>query len=109
MERTADVLATVAASKERPFVVGFAAETESVEQNARTKLLKKNLDMIAANEVGHDKAFDCEDNQLIVLTRAGRHELGRAEKLTLARGLIALIAQEMVARGGARKRGTALA
>ena len=109
MERTADVLAAVAARSERPFVVGFAAETESVEQNARTKLLKKNLDMIAANEVGHDKAFDCEDNQLIVLTRAGRHELARADKLTLARGLIALIAQEMVARGGVRKRGTALA
>ena len=109
MERTADVLATVAARAERPFVVGFAAETESVEQNARTKLLKKNLDMIAANEVGHDKAFDSEDNQLIVLTRAGRHELARADKLTLARGLVRLIAQEMVARGGARKRGTALA
>jgi len=39
--------------------------------------MKKNLDMIAANEVGHDKAFDCEDNQLIVLSRNGRHELGR--------------------------------
>jgi phosphopantothenoylcysteine decarboxylase/phosphopantothenate--cysteine ligase len=109
MERTADVLATVAGRSERPFVVGFAAETESVEQNARGKLLKKNLDMIAANEVGHDKAFDSEDNQLIVLTRSGRHELGRAGKLTLARGLVALIAQEMAARGGARKRGTALA
>jgi len=109
MERTADVLATVAARSERPFVVGFAAETESVEQNARSKLLKKNLDMIAANEVGHDKAFDCEENQLIVLTRGGRHELARAGKLTLARGLVTLIAQEMAARGGARKRGTALA
>jgi phosphopantothenoylcysteine decarboxylase / phosphopantothenate---cysteine ligase len=109
MERTTDVLATVAARSERPFVVGFAAETESVEQNARTKLLKKNLDMIAANEVGHDKAFDCEDNQLMVLSRGGRHELGRAGKLTLARGLIALIAQELVARGGACRRGTALA
>ncbi|MBV8308714.1 MAG: bifunctional 4'-phosphopantothenoylcysteine decarboxylase/phosphopantothenoylcysteine synthetase, partial [Gammaproteobacteria bacterium] len=109
MERTADVLATVAARAERPFVVGFAAETESVEQNARTKLLKKNLDMIAANEVGHDKAFDSEDNQLIVLTRGARHELGHAGKLTLARGLIALIAQEMAARSGARQRGSALA
>jgi phosphopantothenoylcysteine decarboxylase / phosphopantothenate---cysteine ligase len=110
MERTADVLATVAARPDRPFVVGFAAETETVEQNARTKLMKKNLDMIAANEVGHDKAFDSDDNQLIVLSRTGRHELGRADKLTLARGLIALIAQELAARGGlARKRGTALA
>ena len=109
MERTTDVLATVAARSERPFVVGFAAETESVEQNARTKLLRKNLDMIAANEVGHDKAFDCEDNQLIVLSRGARHELPRAGKLTLARGLIALIAQELAARGGACRRGTALA
>jgi phosphopantothenoylcysteine decarboxylase / phosphopantothenate---cysteine ligase len=109
MERTADVLATVAARADRPFVVGFAAETEAVEQNARTKLMKKNLDMIAANEVGHDKAFDCEDNQLIVLSRNGRHELGRAGKLTLARGLIALIAEDLAARAGARTRGTALA
>ena len=109
MERTTDVLATVAARSERPFVVGFAAETESVEQNARTKLLKKNLDMIAANEVGHDKAFDCEDNQLIVLSRGARHELARAGKLALARGLIALIAQKLAARGGACRRGTALA
>ncbi|MGH8304753.1 MAG: bifunctional phosphopantothenoylcysteine decarboxylase/phosphopantothenate--cysteine ligase CoaBC, partial [Steroidobacteraceae bacterium] len=84
MERTIDVLATVASRVERPLVVGFAAETEAVEQNARTKLMKKNLDMIAANEVGHDKAFDCEDNQLIVLSRNARHELGRAGKLTLA-------------------------
>jgi len=109
MQRTVDVLATVAAGAERPFVVGFAAETESVEQNARAKLLKKNLDMIAANEVGHDKVFDCEDNQLIVLSRNARHELGRAGKLTLARGLVALIAQEVAARGGVRQRGTALA
>ncbi|HEY2807955.1 MAG TPA: bifunctional phosphopantothenoylcysteine decarboxylase/phosphopantothenate--cysteine ligase CoaBC [Steroidobacteraceae bacterium] len=109
MERTADVLATVAAHAERPFVVGFAAETEAVENNARAKLLKKNLDMIAANEVGHDKAFDCEDNQLLVLSRNARHELARAGKLTLARGLIGLIAQELRSRNGARARGTALA
>jgi len=111
MERTADVLATVAARPDRPFVVGFAAETESVEQNARTKLLKKNLDMIAANEVGHDKAFDCEDNQLVVLWRSGgRHELGKASKLALAKELVGLIAESFAAsRAGAVQRGTALA
>jgi phosphopantothenoylcysteine decarboxylase/phosphopantothenate--cysteine ligase len=109
MERTADVLATVAARPDRPFVVGFAAETESVEQHARAKLLKKNLDMIAANEVGHDKAFDCEDNQLIVLWRTGRRELGKASKLALARQLVALIAEAYVAaRAGVAQRGTAL-
>ena len=111
MERTADVLATVAARPNRPFVVGFAAETESVEQHARTKLLKKNLDMIAANEVGHDKAFDCEDNELIVLWRAGRRDLPRASKATLARQLVALIAESYLAArtGGIVQRGSALA
>ena len=111
MERTSDVLATVAARPDRPFVVGFAAETESVEQNARLKLLKKNLDMIAANEVGHDKAFDCEDNQLIVLWRNGRHELAKASKLKLARELVALIAESFVASrsSAAAQRGSALA
>jgi phosphopantothenoylcysteine decarboxylase/phosphopantothenate--cysteine ligase len=109
MERTPDVLATVAARPERPFVVGFAAETESVEQNARAKLMKKNLDMIAANEVGDDKAFDSEENQLIVLARAARYELGRAGKFALARGLISLIARELAARAERSQRGTALA
>jgi len=109
MERTDDVLATVAARPKRPFVVGFAAETQAVEQNARAKLMKKNLDMIAANEVGHDKAFDCEDNELLVLGRNARHDLPRANKLTLARGLVALIAEEMSQRGSGRQRDTALA
>jgi len=109
MERTPDVLATVAARADRPFVVGFAAETESVEQNARTKLMKKNLDMIAANEVGDDKAFDVDDNQLIVLARGARYELGRAGKPALARGLVSLIARELSARAGRSQRGTALA
>jgi phosphopantothenoylcysteine decarboxylase/phosphopantothenate--cysteine ligase len=98
MERTVDVLATVAARADRPFVVGFAAETEAVEQHARGKLLKKNLDMIAANEVGHDKAFDCEDNQLLVLWRNGREDLGKASKIVLARELIGRIAKSYAAR-----------
>lgn len=109
MERTPDVLATVAARPDRPLVVGFAAETEAVEQNARTKLMKKNLDMIAANEVGDDKAFDSEENQLIVLARGARYELGRAGKLALARGLITLIARELAARAERLQRGTARA
>ncbi|MBX5462791.1 MAG: bifunctional phosphopantothenoylcysteine decarboxylase/phosphopantothenate--cysteine ligase CoaBC [Steroidobacteraceae bacterium] len=110
MERTTDILATVAASAERPpLVVGFAAETESVEQNARTKLLKKNLDMIAANEVGDDKAFECEDNHLIVLSRTARHDLGHASKAALAERLIALIAEAIKERASTAQRNGATA
>jgi phosphopantothenoylcysteine decarboxylase/phosphopantothenate--cysteine ligase len=93
LERTHDILAAVAARPRRPFVVGFAAETEAVERNARIKLEEKNLDMVAANEVGEDKAFDRDDNALIVLWPGGRRELPRAPKLELARALIALIAE----------------
>jgi len=93
LTRTTDILATVAARSQRPFVVGFAAETDSVEQHALEKLQRKNLDMIAANEVGTSMAFDCEDNALLVLWRGGgRAELKRAPKLELATGLVALIA-----------------
>ncbi|HEV2702008.1 MAG TPA: bifunctional phosphopantothenoylcysteine decarboxylase/phosphopantothenate--cysteine ligase CoaBC [Steroidobacteraceae bacterium] len=93
MARTTDIIGTLAAGAQRPaFVVGFAAETDTVEQNARSKMLRKNLDMIAANEVGHDKAFDCADNELIVLWRNGRKLLPRAAKTHLARELIELIA-----------------
>ena len=102
MERTVDILATVAARAIRPFVVGFAAETDSVEQYARQKLLKKNLDMIAANEVGHDKVFEKDDNALLVLWRDGRRELPHAPKVTLARDLVALIAERFAERGRLR-------
>lgn len=103
MERTTDILAAVAAGADRPpLVVGFAAETENVEQNARGKLMKKNLDMIAANEVGDAKAFECEDNHLIVLSRTARHDLGKDSKAALAQKLVELIAQALAERALSR-------
>jgi phosphopantothenoylcysteine decarboxylase/phosphopantothenate--cysteine ligase len=99
MARTTDIIGTLAAGQQRPaFVVGFAAETDTVEQNARSKMLRKNLDMIAANEVGHDKAFDCADNELIVLWRNGRKLLPRNAKTQLARELVELIAAVIAER-----------
>lgn len=91
--RAPDIIATVAARSRRPFVVGFAAETERVEQHAREKLQKKNLDMIAANLVGEGLAFDCDDNALIVLWPEGSRTLERASKPEISRGLIRLIAE----------------
>ena len=72
--------------------------------------MKKNLDRIAANEVGHDKAFDCENNALLVLGRNARREVGNAPKVTLARQLVALIAESYAAgKSGLAQRGSALA
>jgi len=93
MTRTTDILSQVSHGANRPFVVGFAAETNAVEQHARTKLLAKNLDLIAANEVGHTKAFDCDENALLVLWRDGRIELPSSNKRELARALTGVIVE----------------
>jgi phosphopantothenoylcysteine decarboxylase/phosphopantothenate--cysteine ligase len=100
LTRTTDILSQVSASPQRPFVVGFAAETQAIEQHAREKLQAKNLDLIAANEVGHTKAFDCDQNALLVLSRGGtRVELPRASKRELARELTALIIEHYLEQG----------
>jgi phosphopantothenoylcysteine decarboxylase / phosphopantothenate---cysteine ligase len=115
LSRTTDILATVAAGADRPFVVGFAAETQNVERNALAKLESKNLDMIAANQVGEGLAFDQDDNALTVYWRGGRRELKRAGKAQIAAELIALIAERFAAlatgvRGpGSRPAGSAAA
>jgi phosphopantothenoylcysteine decarboxylase/phosphopantothenate--cysteine ligase len=91
MTRTPDILADVASRRPRPFVVGFAAETQAVEQHAREKLAAKQLDMIAANEVGHTKGFDTEQNALLLLWPGGKVELPTASKCELARALTSVI------------------
>jgi len=93
--RNPDILAEVAAAEPRPFVVGFAAETDNVEANARKKLEGKRLDMIAANRVGADCGFDREDNALRVLWPGGGEDLGSGAKAGLARRLVELIAERM--------------
>ncbi len=98
MERTVDILHAVAQRANRPYVVGFAAETNDVEVHARAKLERKNLDLIAVNEVGDCKGFDRDDNQVVVLWQnGGRQELGEGSKTVLARRLMALIAERYLA------------
>jgi phosphopantothenoylcysteine decarboxylase/phosphopantothenate--cysteine ligase len=99
LTRTPDVLAGVAAREDRPFTVGFAAETNDVEANARKKLEGKGLDMIAANRVGEGVGFDCDDNELQVIWPGGESRLGPADKGVLADALIALIAGRLEERG----------
>jgi phosphopantothenoylcysteine decarboxylase/phosphopantothenate--cysteine ligase len=91
--RNPDVLSEVAAIKDGPFTVGFAAETADLETHAREKLQNKRLDMIAANLVGEGKAFDQDENALLVLSASGQVELPQTSKEQLARLLIALVAK----------------
>jgi len=105
LEPAPDIIKSVADMAKRPFVVGFAAETNDVEDNARIKLKRKKLDMIAANQVGDGMAFDCEDNALTVIWPGGKMEVARGPKIDVARELIALIAKRMPPPDGSPRRG----
>jgi phosphopantothenoylcysteine decarboxylase/phosphopantothenate--cysteine ligase len=108
LEPAPDIVKSVAEMSKRPFVVGFAAETDNVEDNARSKLKRKKLDMIAANQVGDGIAFDCDDNAITVIWPGGKVDVARGPKIDVARALIALIAERLPPsngpRRGARKR-----
>jgi phosphopantothenoylcysteine decarboxylase/phosphopantothenate--cysteine ligase len=106
LEPAPDIVKSVAEMSKRPLVVGFAAETNDVEENARAKLKRKKLDMIAANQVGDGLAFDCDDNALTVIWPGGKLEIARAPKLTVARELIAQIAKRLPPSDGAPRRGS---
>jgi len=94
LEKNPDIIATVASLARKPFVVGFAAETDDLERYALGKLRDKNLDMIAANWVGQaEGGFDSERNALDVYWPGGHQALAMADKRELARRLILLIAQ----------------
>ena len=89
-----DILAAVAALRQAPFTVGFAAETEALIKNAEAKLARKNIDMIAANLVGGTEiGFNSDDNELTVIWAGGSSHLTRGPKSRLAQQLIALIAE----------------
>ncbi len=98
--RNPDILAAVAALKPAPFTVGFAAETDNVEQQARQKLESKNLDLIAANRVGPDLGFESDENSLLLIDRENVTNLPTQPKQKLARALIHHIATRYHARSG---------
>jgi len=96
LHKTRDILADVAALADRPFTVGFAAETHELENYAQTKLMQKNLDMIAANWVGRGQGgFDSEQNALQVFWPDGRKTLPMTDKYHLAKQLIHLISERL--------------
>lgn len=93
---TQDILKSVAGAQNRPFCVGFAAETENLIENARGKLQRKSLDMIAANDVSNQNiGFDSDNNEMTVLWGGGEQRLQLAPKREIARQLVKLIASRI--------------
>lgn len=95
---TEDILTAVANQENRPFTVGFAAETEQVSAYAQDKMYRKKLDMIAANEVGNGIGFEVDNNTLHVFWPQGSQLLPLASKTQLARDLMTLIIERYYAK-----------
>lgn len=103
LTRNPDILATVAARrKDRPFCIGFAAETTDLESYARDKLERKNLDMIVANDVSDPEiGFNSEYNAALVLWPGGSIRCERTEKSRLAGQLLDIALTRLKALKGA--------
>ena len=94
--RNPDIVAEVAKNYPGKFCVGFAAETQDVEQNAIQKLNNKSLDLVVANDVSRDDiGFDRENNEVTVYWQGGEKKLDKSSKHQIARQLIAIIAEKV--------------
>lgn len=94
-----DIVADVAKLADKPFIVGFAAETQNVEHYARGKLMRKNLDLIAANDVAKaGQGFNSDDNALTLYSAIDKTEIPLANKQIIAKQLVALINQHYLAK-----------
>ncbi|ENX32521.1 phosphopantothenoylcysteine decarboxylase/phosphopantothenate-cysteine ligase [Acinetobacter colistiniresistens] len=95
-----DIVATIAQQEQRPFMVGFAAETQNVEEYAAGKLVAKKLDMIACNDVSRpDIGFASDENAMTVFFAQSYHmkkrELEKASKQEISQQLVESIADAL--------------
>jgi phosphopantothenoylcysteine decarboxylase / phosphopantothenate---cysteine ligase len=97
LKKNPDILRSLATVKPRPFVVAFAAETSSLEANARAKLEGKNADMIVANDVSDlTIGFDSDENEVLVISRDGiTTRLEKAPKFVIANRILDLVVQRI--------------
>ena len=99
-EENPDILAYVAGLKDRPFCVGFAAESERLAEHARAKRARKGIPLLAANLV--QRSLGAEEGEITLFDDAGEHCLGHGPKLALARKLVAHIAGMLAGEKRAR-------
>jgi phosphopantothenoylcysteine decarboxylase / phosphopantothenate---cysteine ligase len=97
LKKAPDILADIGASSPRPFIVAFAAETDDVESNAREKLVRKNADLIVANDVADASiGFDSDQNAVTVIARDGSStKIDRAPKIVIANRILDLVVERL--------------
>lgn len=101
MEPVVDVLATVANRKKHQIVVGFAAETDHIEEYAQRKLIGKNADYIVANRIGGvEGAFERDDNTVVLISHDARPlNLGPLPKAEIASRLLEVFSTKLAVDG----------
>jgi phosphopantothenoylcysteine decarboxylase/phosphopantothenate--cysteine ligase len=93
MVKNPDIVATIAAQANAPFTVGFAAETQQLLEHAKSKLAKKQLDIIIANDVSNSEiGFDSDNNALTIVTKNDVFIMSQKSKKQLAVDIISYIA-----------------
>ena len=96
MRENKDILKAVSKLSPKPFVVGFAAETEDLIENAKKKLVNKELDLIVANDVSNEAiGFDSDENEVTLLTGSEELELTIASKDKISRTLLDFISGKL--------------
>ena len=92
LKKNKDILSLVAEHFKNSYVVGFAAETSNVEENAKNKLNSKNLNMIISNDVSDQSiSFDVDENEVNVITKNETIFLKRDKKIRIARQILKII------------------
>ncbi len=96
LTKNPDILSSISKKHPDKFIVGFAAETENVEDNAKDKLINKNLNMIVANDVSDTSiGFDSDNNEVMIITQNKSILAEKDSKLNIARNIIDLITEEI--------------
>jgi phosphopantothenoylcysteine decarboxylase/phosphopantothenate--cysteine ligase len=96
LARNPDIIASVSALDDKPFTVGFAAETNDVIGYAKDKLTRKKLDMIVANDVSRtDIGFNSDRNEVTVIWAEGSQAIEMGSKDKIAEGIMALVLERL--------------
>ena len=92
LKENQDILKSVSELKERPYVVGFAAETDNLIENAEKKLNNKNLDLIVANDVSDKEiGFDSDENEVTLITHEEKQLIQKQNKRKISKNIIEFI------------------
>tara|TARA_B100000427_G_scaffold325279_1_gene331844 strand:- start:200 stop:1411 length:1212 start_codon:yes stop_codon:yes gene_type:complete len=96
LKENQDILKSVSGLEERPYVVGFAAETDGLIENAENKLKNKGLDLIVANDVSNEEiGFDSDENEVTLITKTDQQLIPRQSKKKISKKIVEFISRRI--------------